>query len=515
MLKVEHEKVWAGTEASLKAALEAEESISKSMAAGGYGQDDEDDDEEEPRLLEVSDGIGVISIKGALNNESGFWNEVFGMTGYPEIRDALIKAANDPGVKSIMLDIDSGGGAVSGVADTAALIRTINDRVKPVYAFTDGTMASAAYWLGCAAGKVHAGRTAVVGSIGVLSTHREYSKALREAGVGVTVIRAGKYKALANSVEPLSEDGKKQIQQVVDAAYQVFVEHVASMRGHSYTYTDENMAQGREFVGETAMTADLVDSITTFDKVISDLKEKSIDSSNNFMDNRGKSNTSIRGNGGTDLTGDQDMKKNALTEKDIAAIAAGVQVTAAAQANAEANADLPGGNAAADEQNNADAAAAAGERDDKVEGAVDAAASTGTESAGGENVDTTASTVQFLSAQLKDKDEQLIAARVRISRLEEDAAAAAATHQPLLEIAAKSVNNMRVALNLAQIDASSMDAVQMLAEHARTSEQFASTFKVGGIAAVSADQSVKSEPVVQDALTQARLAAVRISHKSK
>lgn len=497
MSKMHQEKVWAGTESSLKAALEAEEGIATRLSAGNYPEDDKEDDK--PRLLEVADGVATISIKGSLNNEEGFWNEIFGMTGYPEIREALIVAANDASVGSILLDIDSGGGAVSGVSDTANLIRLINDNVKPVSTFTDGTMASAAYWLGCAAGNVYAGRTSVVGSIGVLSTHKEYSQALKEAGVGVTVVRAGKYKALANSVEPLSADGKKQIQQVVDAAYEVFVEHVANMRGQSYAYTDDNMAQGQEFVGEAAVKAGLVDSISTFDKVIGRLKADSIDASNNFMDNRGKSRTPLTGASVNNLSGESDMSRKALTEKDIAILAAGATpAIAAVETAVVASTDTVVEPVVAPVVEAPEAAAGAPEAVADVSAVV-------------EKPDNLAATVALLSAQLKEKDESLIQAHVKIAQIEGDLAKAQAAQSPLLEIAACSLNNMRIALNSPAIKADSMDPVQLLAEHKSFSEKFASQYKVGGIAAVSADQSVKNEPVVSDALTEARLAAVRFS----
>ena len=73
---------------------------------------------------------------------------------------------------------------------------------------------------------------------------------LKEAGIGVTVIRAGKYKALANGVEKLTEEGKAQIQAGVDAAYKIFVGHVAEMRGKSQAFGASEMAQGRELYGQ-------------------------------------------------------------------------------------------------------------------------------------------------------------------------------------------------------------------------------------------------------------------------
>lgn len=482
-MKLHQENVWAGTEASLKAALEAEEGATQRLAAGNYPQEQE---QELPRLLEISDGVAVISIKGSLNNDEGWINEVFGMTGYPEIRDALVTAANDPEVKQILLDIDSGGGAVSGVSDTANLIRMVNDQVKPVSTFSDGTMESAAYWLGCAAGSVSAGKTAVVGSIGVISTHMERSQALKEAGIGVTVIRAGKFKALANSVEPLSAAGKAQIQQVVDAAYGIFVDHVANMRGQTYDYADQTMAQGQEFVGEAGVKAGLIDSIKNFDQVMGELKTKAIDSSNNFMDNRGKPKVPLTGAGGTTLSGEADMKiKQALTEANIAALASGASALNAGDVEVPTPEAVAAVLAAKAESDAAEALAA-------TEAA--AAAAVATDEAVVEKVDASAATVQLLNSQLVAKDEALLQAGIKISKLEDQIATTSASAEPLREIACKSLNNMRVALNMAAVDMSAMSGVQIVAEHAALSDQFAAQYKVGGIAAVNADQSVKQEP---------------------
>jgi signal peptide peptidase SppA len=497
-MKINQEKIWAGTEESLSAALEANEGISARLSAGNYQEQEEDDDN--PRLLEISDGVAVVSIKGSLNNDEGFWNEMFGMTGYPEIRDAMLAAANDASVKQILLDIDSGGGAVSGCEDTAKLIRLIHNQVKPVTAFTDGTMASAAYWLGSSAGNVYSGKTAVSGSIGVISTHMEKSQALKDAGIGVTVVRAGKFKALANSVEKLTAEGKAQIQQVVDAAYGIFVDHVAEMRGKSYEYADNTMAQGREFIGQSAVDAGLVDSISTFDQVMGSLKEKAIDPSRNSMDNRGKNSLRLSGETSITLSGDTNMAKKALTAQDIAALASGAVIDAAAQpvvvsdvvVDAEAlavtDAALPNGDGVTDQpEGNAPAA------------------DTG-------NDDKTAATVQLLSAQLKEKDADLLQAHLKIAKLEEAGAEASASQGPLMQIAAQSVSNMSIALNGPTYKADGNNAAQILAEHARLSEQFTAKFKAGGVAAVMSTEATHQPQDVQiDPRHTARVNAVRFN----
>lgn len=485
-MNLNQEQVWAGTEASLKASLDASETIATRLAAGDYANAEEENDDE-PRLLECTDnGVAVISIRGSLNNEDSPWNEIFGMTGYPEIRTAMLAAAQDPSVKQILLDIDSGGGAVSGCEDTGKLIRLIHDNVKPVTAYTDGMMASAAYWLGCSAGSVYCTKTSVVGSIGVITTHMERSKMLEDNGIGVTVVRGGKYKCLANSVEKLTPEGKAQIQQVVDAAYDVFTDYVANARGKSKEYTINSMAEGREFVGQACVDVGLSDGITTFDSLLSDLTAQSLDSSKNTMDNRAKNSIRLLGESSHNSSEEQCMAKKALTAQDITALAAGINIDAQAEAVVETD------NVAATTEHPVDAQAEQG---------IGASATT-------ENSDISDSGVQLLKMQLKEKDDALLEARVTLSKMQDTLAQAEASVAPLVAIAAKSINSMSIALERGDFKAEGMTPVQIAAEHSRVSEAFLSKYKAGGVAAVTSNESDTPAPQVDPAYL-ARVHAVR------
>ena len=488
------ERVWAGSEANLKAVAEAEDAITRRMAAGATADDDEEDS---PRLLSVDDGVATVAIKGRLVNSVSCWNSLFGLTGYAEIRDALVAAAEDPDVKHILLDIDSGGGAVSGCDDTAKLIRTINDRVKPVTAFTDGAMFSAAYWLGCAAGEVYAGKSAGVGSIGVISTHAEYSEMHKKSGVGVTVVRAGKYKALANSNEPLTAEGRAQIQAAVDSVYGIFVEHVSTMRGRSYEYADKQMADGKEFFGQAAADVGLVDRIATFDEVVSGIREKSVAKSDPFYENANRDRQKLSPHGASTAHGDTEMKKNKkpLTEADIAAIAAGVAPQAGAETQTEIKAETP--QAGVD---NAAAPQAGAETQTEVPAEPAAAEQ--------KEVASQDASVQFMLAQVREKDAALLDANMKLAKAEERVAEFEGTAGSLLEIAAQSISHMSIALNGPAFKADGLTAVQVLAEHSRVSAQFKEKFKVGGVAAVSSEAEGVVDRPPADALAHARLQAV-------
>jgi len=496
MPRVTEEKVWAGTEASLHAALDAEEARATRMAAGDRISDK---DRETSRLLAIDDaGVATISIKGPLTNDGDSdWNEWLGMTGYPEIREAMISAATDASVQHIILDIDSGGGAVSGVDDTAKLIRLVHDNVKPVTAFTDGSMYSAAYWLGSSAGEVYASKAAGMGSIGVIATHMERSEMLKEAGIGVTVVRAGKYKALANGVEKLTEEGKAQIQAGVDAAYKIFVGHVAEMRGKSYEFADSVMAQGREFYGQAGADAGLVDGIKSFDQVMSDVKRNFVDPSIKTAYTSGKQATGLRVEKDNGENGMGMKVRKALSEQDIAALAAGATLEAdqAPETGAQAETDV-----------------AAQVEDVEVSAQVETSDEASVEGTGvgqAAEVDASAGALKFVAEQLKAAQDDLVASKIEASKLKDKLEMLEAVVEPLKDIAAKAVNNMRVALGGSLIDMSASSPAQILAEHVSVSASFASKFKVGGVSATNVEEQVKKPAV--GASHMARVNAARYS----
>jgi signal peptide peptidase SppA len=277
--------LWAGTEGALHALITRmltahERPIPEAalITSGGLGATKKD--EPVPYLFSRKGNIGVIEIKGPMTNATSYWDRYDKAATYPAIRDALVHAVNDPEVKTILLDIESGGGAVAGMFDAARFIRGVNDNIKPVVAFGE-TIYSAAYCLGSSAGQIFTSNAGEVGSIGVIATHMDYSKMYADMGVNVTVMRSGKYKALANRMEPLSDDARKQMQASMDAKYEVFVQHVADMRRTTYPKADANMAQGREFFGSAAKDAGLVDAITTYDALLAVLQE-SVDKQHPF-----------------------------------------------------------------------------------------------------------------------------------------------------------------------------------------------------------------------------------------
>lgn len=460
------ETMWLGTEQSLEVARAAYAAV----AAGSFGQVTADAPAEPdmPYLVQMQGDIAVINITGSLTGRDNAYLRYYGMTTYPDIQRALVWAASNQNVKAILLNIESGGGAVAGVDDTAKLIADINKGLKPVYSFTSGAMASAAYWLGSSAKEVYTSRTAMMGSIGVIATLVEQSKAMADAGYGVKVVRAGKFKALANPYEPLSKAAEDQIQAQLDAVYTVFLGHVAEMRKVSTEVADKTMAQGREFIGEEAVTAGLANAVITYSDLIAKIEAKILDT------NRKKEQTALNFQRGVSM-------KSTLTPEQIAALAAGATAEAAAAAAAAGE--------KTEEQKAAEVKAAEEAAD--AEAAAKAAAEAAAKPAAGNDA-----VVALLKDQLRDAQASVTTLTLKNAELEAKVKTSDTVLPALLKIAGTSLSNMKVALGFTAVDASKMSPEALLAEHSATSETFASKFKVGGVAAAPAPQDKGADKTV-------------------
>lgn len=222
---------------------------------------------------QVADGVAVIPILGTLDKRMNLMMRFSGGTSTELLARDIKQALIDPRVEAILLDIDSPGGAVDGTKDLADVVYAARQE-KPVVAFANGLMASAAYWIGSAAETIVAGDTAIVGSIGVAMMHYDYSGQDEKLGIKRTAITAGKFKRIAGDERPLSAEGQAYLQNVADTLYGIFLDGVARNRGLDAETVHEKMGDGRLFIGKKAKRAGLVDALGNFNDALALAKEK-------------------------------------------------------------------------------------------------------------------------------------------------------------------------------------------------------------------------------------------------
>jgi capsid assembly protease len=228
----------------------------------------------EPKSYQVVDGVAIVGLEGVIAKRANLFAQISGGTSSQIVARELQAALADAKVHSIILAVDSPGGTVDGTQTLAQLVRQSKSQ-KPVVTLADGAMASAAYWIGSAAQAIYiADGTTNVGSIGVVATHTELSKAQAAAGIKTTEIVAGKFKRTVSQYEPLSKEGRQTLQDQVDYTYSLFVADVALNRGVSEEKVLEDMADGRVFMGQQAIDAGLVDGVSTLDALIARLSQE-------------------------------------------------------------------------------------------------------------------------------------------------------------------------------------------------------------------------------------------------
>ena len=176
-------------------------------------------------------------------------------------------AANSD-VGAIVLDIDSPGGMHAGTEDLANKIHAARKSDRPIIAISNDLMASAAYWIASAADQIVVSPGSITGSIGTILIHTEYSKALADAGIAVSVIHAGKFKSEGNPYEPLTDAARQHMQSLVDAAYADVIKSVARNREVELGVVENKYGQGRVYGEAQAKQRGLADREATLEAVL-------------------------------------------------------------------------------------------------------------------------------------------------------------------------------------------------------------------------------------------------------
>jgi len=213
--------------------------------------------------------IAVLPFYGVVTQRGNMADDVSGpgAASTQKFTSALRQALQDPSVGAILIDIDSPGGSVYGVDELASEIMSARNS-KPIIGLANSLAASAAYWVGAACSELYVTPGGEVGSIGVWQAHEDWSKAVEDDGVKVTLISAGKYKTEGNPYEPLGKDAQEFMQSRVDDYYAAFTKSVAKGRGCSIETVRSDFGQGRVYGAQAALSAGMVNGVMTFDEVV-------------------------------------------------------------------------------------------------------------------------------------------------------------------------------------------------------------------------------------------------------
>mgnify|MGYP001561430836 CR=1 FL=1 len=172
-------------------------------------------------------------------------------------------AADDPKIKAVLLEIDSGGGSPVGAEEIAAAMKALD---KPSIAWVRGSAYSAAYLVASAADAIIASNSSDIGSIGVTMSYVDNARQNIQDGLTYNQLTTGKYKDTGTPDRALTADERSLIQRDLDIILENFIQAVATNRNLSVAKVTA-LADGSTMLGRMALRNGLIDQLGTQEEV--------------------------------------------------------------------------------------------------------------------------------------------------------------------------------------------------------------------------------------------------------
>jgi signal peptide peptidase SppA len=220
--------------------------------------------------------VAVISLSGAVMKY-----DFCGAPGTQSIMGMIDQVNQHPNIDAIILRIDSPGGAVDG---TQALANKIKSSQKPVVAFVDGMMASAAMWFGSAASyRIASSSTDMIGSIGTMASWRDSSQLQKAAGIRIHEVYAtastnknNEFRA-ANADTP---DYQPMIDNILDPTNEQFMAAIKA----NIKNVNEEVFTGSIYLADKAKEMGLINQIGTMDDAVNKALQLATKKNKNIME---------------------------------------------------------------------------------------------------------------------------------------------------------------------------------------------------------------------------------------
>ena len=196
--------------------------------------------------------VAIVEIHGVIGNH----------VKIPEFSRLIDSVAGNQRLKALLLDIDSPGGSATGSEVLYRAIQRVAEE-KPVYAYVRGMGASGGYYLACAASKVYALPTALVGSIGVIYLRPVLEQLLSKVGVDFSVYKSGEFKDMTGFWRSPTDRESEKFQELINEIFDNFVTVVAEGRSLDEAKVRE-IATGEIMTAQKGIGQGLVDEIGDF-----------------------------------------------------------------------------------------------------------------------------------------------------------------------------------------------------------------------------------------------------------
>jgi protease-4 len=174
-------------------------------------------------------------------------------------------------IRGVMIKLSSQGGSITGTELLYLALMRLKEE-KPLFVWT--TMAaSGGYYAACAAHRILAPSSAIIGSIGVISIKPVVTGLLSKIGLKMEVLKEGEYKDESFFFKNTTKEGREKAQAINREVYEDFIGVVARGRGFDDD-TARSVATGEIFTAKTGLDLGLVDGLGDFRDALDALGEE-------------------------------------------------------------------------------------------------------------------------------------------------------------------------------------------------------------------------------------------------
>ncbi len=217
----------------------------------------------------------VINLKGEITTESNqqfLSQKTYSSEDYAKL---IRKAADDENIKIIILKINSPGGSAVGSKEIVDAIKYAKTK-KPIVSYIRELGASGAYWAAANTDYIMSNDLAVVGSVGVLASHLDFSGLLEKYGVKYQKLTGGKYKDIGSPFRNMTEEEKQLLQKKINLIHEEFYNDVFKERKlQNLSKEKKDMIKtGIFFIGKEALNYSLIDKTGSYEDFKKIIKEK-------------------------------------------------------------------------------------------------------------------------------------------------------------------------------------------------------------------------------------------------
>ena len=212
-----------------------------------------------PKTPNNIDKVAIVVAKGTILNGT----KKAGQIGGDSTAKLLRKARYDDTVKSVVLYVDSPGGSAFASEIIRQEVENLQAVGKPVVAVMSTYAASGGYWISAGADKIIAAPSTITGSIGIFGMFLTFENTLDYLGVHTDGVGTTEFAGMGIT-KTLNPKIAAIMQRGIEHGYDQFISLVADKRDMSKDQVDE-IAQGRVWIGETALELGLVDELGYLD----------------------------------------------------------------------------------------------------------------------------------------------------------------------------------------------------------------------------------------------------------